>query len=212
MKKSLATTIRAVALHTQAQQLLLSLKPYGFTQPLTFESTWISFAKRNPHIFLGENEYRDPYAIRAKALLAEIIKRAIADWVLYRSSIRMEHLELAQEAYTWLFKEDENHPDFIARKTSEYDDPELTGCKTLTSFLSICSCLGLNPEVVRAKAKKMDRRSIQCVGRPVESLLLDASPSNYHEASLDFDVVYQSEDMLTDYESYGSGAVGYTVK
>ncbi len=149
----------------------------------------------------------DPSAFRCKALLAEILKRAIADWVLYRTSKRLEKRELAEDAHTWIFLENEDHPNFYQREEEDDDDPELDGARKLTSFLSICECLGLDYEVVRARAKKMDRRFIQCAGRPVEALAGETTGSDYHGTSVPIDTdTMPSNHYVSSYESYGSVA------
>jgi len=98
-------------------------------------------------------------AEHARALLLELIRRAAHDWVLYRSSSRLEQLELANNAYTWLFEEKPGHPWWIQR--------EQEGMQ-LTSFLCACEQLDLDPDYVREKVKLFTPRAIKMAGRPAE--------------------------------------------
>lgn len=98
-------------------------------------------------------------ASRARALLLELIRRAAHDWVLYRTSRRMEKRELAQSAYTWLFEEKAGHPWAIMRKSEG---------RHLTGFLSICSLLDLDPDYVRERVRQMTPQGIKMAGRPAE--------------------------------------------
>lgn len=93
----------------------------------------------------------------ARALLLEILRRAIYDWVLYRQSTRLEHKLLAEEAFTWLFLEDEEH---------EHWDVRVDEGKQLTSFLAICEELDLDPEDVRAAARAITPNRVVASGRP----------------------------------------------
>ena len=95
---------------------------------------------------------------RCRALLLEIIRRAAHDWVLYRNSRRPERA-YAADAYTWLFEEDEEHPWGRERKLSG---------EHLTSFLSICEVMDLDPKVVRKRVRRMTVKDIMTAGRPAE--------------------------------------------
>jgi hypothetical protein len=76
----------------------------------------------------------------AKELLIEIIRRAAQDWVLYRTSNKPEQRQLADESYTWLFEEDEDHPNYKVRIAEH---------KELTAFVNICEVLDMSPTRVR---------------------------------------------------------------
>lgn len=93
----------------------------------------------------------------ARALLLEILRRAAYDWVLYRSSTRIEHKQLAEDAFTWLFQEDEEHQHWDIR-----DDEG----KQLTSFLSICEELDLDADVVRRAVRNLTLNRVVASGRP----------------------------------------------
>ena len=103
---------------------------------------------------------RASQAIGAKSLLLEIIRRAAFDWVLYRSSRRMDQKALAEDAYTWLFVEEPGHPNWKIRKEEG---------KELTSFLSICEQLELDPEKIRGYVRKLTPNRVMSSGRPPEN-------------------------------------------
>jgi hypothetical protein len=96
---------------------------------------------------------------RCRALLLEILRRAAHDWVLYRMSTRLKNKQLAEDAYTWLFEEKKDHPYGIER---------LNSGQHLTSFLSICELLDLDPKTVRTRVREMTVRDVMCAGRPAE--------------------------------------------
>ena len=96
---------------------------------------------------------------RCRALLLEIIRRAAHDWVLYRTSQRLHLRQVAEEAYTWLFEEDEGHPRWRDRQKDGY---------TITAFVTICELLDLDPDYVRRRVKEMTPKSIMTAGRPAE--------------------------------------------
>jgi hypothetical protein len=102
---------------------------------------------------------RDQEITGCKTLLLEIIRRAAYDWVLYRTSHRMLHRMLAEQAYTWIFVEAPPHPDWIERAAEG---------KELTSFASICEQLDLQPEVVRSYIRRLQPKNVMSVGRPAE--------------------------------------------
>lgn len=93
-----------------------------------------------------------------KTLLFEVVRRAAHDWVLYRSSRRQSQRRLALHAYRWLFQEDTGHPDWQRRVQDE---------KEITSFLSICLVLDLDPDKVRQSIRQLTPRSVLS-GRPPE--------------------------------------------
>jgi hypothetical protein len=92
-----------------------------------------------------------------RALLFEIVRRAIHDWVLYRSSRRLKNKQLAEEAYHWLFEETEDGAEAKERAREGTE---------LTSFLSICQALDLDPEAVRRRARQLTPKDVLSVGRP----------------------------------------------
>jgi hypothetical protein len=107
---------------------------------------------------------RDPALVQqeikgCKALLLEVIRRAAYDWVLYRSSTRILHKKLAEQAFCWLFMEDEEHPDWKERRG--------TG-KHITAFMAICSALDLDVRAVRTHVQKLTPKNVMSVGRPPE--------------------------------------------
>jgi len=110
-----------------------------------------------------------------RVLLIAIICRAAFDWVTYRDSTRLEKKTLAQDAYTWLFIEEPGHPDWREREGLH-----------LFSFLGICDVLGLEPDYMRSRIKKLTYKHIQNIGRPKtlrrlpkESMGQDASGHDY---------------------------------
>jgi len=94
-----------------------------------------------------------------KALLLEVVRRAAYDWVLYRTSQRLQYKKLAEDAYYWLFVEEPGHQNWTERSMAQ---------KSITSFLSICEVLDLDPEAVRREVKKLTIRNVMHVGRPAE--------------------------------------------
>lgn len=94
-----------------------------------------------------------------RALLLEILRRASYDWVLYRDSSKLENKKLAEEAYIWLFEEDEN--------SASYKD-RIKEKRTLTAFVTICEIMDMDPDVVRSSIKKLTIKSVLSVGRPAE--------------------------------------------
>jgi len=98
-------------------------------------------------------------AEQIRALLLEVIRRAAHDWVLYRTSSRLDQKELASDAFTWLFKEKPGHPSWKIRHKEKRD---------LTSFLNICELLDLDPGYAREKIQLLTPRAIKMAGRPAE--------------------------------------------
>lgn len=104
----------------------------------------------------------------ARALLLEIVRRAAYDWVLYRSSTRLDQKILAEDAYCWLFLEDENHPHWKTRREE---------AKLITGFISICEALDLDVNKVRQYIKALTPNRVMSSGRPPEnSRASDHSP------------------------------------
>ena len=96
-------------------------------------------------------------AIGARALLVEVMKRAAYDWVLYRNSLRLDQKRLAEDAYTWLFLEEEGHAAWRQRQEEG---------KRLTSFLSICEDFDLDPEILRDRFRTLTPKRVLSFGRP----------------------------------------------
>lgn len=136
-------------------------------EPVPVElETQESFRKPAPPDPIGD-KMRE--AEGARALLLEIVRRAAYDWVLYRASTRIDQKALAEDAYTWLFLEDEDHPHWTIR---EDDDKEITG------FFAICDALDLGVERVRAWIRKLTPNRVMSSGRPPEnSRASDHSPN-----------------------------------
>jgi hypothetical protein len=104
----------------------------------------------------------------ARALLLEIIRRTAYDWVLYRASSRLDQKQLAEEAYTWLFLEDEDHPNWEVR---------IEEGKRLTAFIVICEELDLDVNRVRTYIRALTPNRVMSSGRPPEnSRASDHSP------------------------------------
>jgi len=113
------------------------------------ESDW---SPDEPEVMICEAE-------SSRALLLEIIRRASHDWVLYRTSSRLEQLELANDAYTWLFEEKPGHPWWVMREQEG---------RGFTSFLNVCELLDVDPDYVRERVCELTPRAIKMAGRPAE--------------------------------------------
>jgi hypothetical protein len=96
---------------------------------------------------------------RCKALLLEVVMRAIRDWILYRSHTEITKATHARDAYEWLFLEDEDHPSFRERTRMGY---------TLTSFVVICEINDLEPDELRRHIRTLKVSDIMGTGRPAE--------------------------------------------
>jgi len=123
---------------------------------------------------------RDPALVQqeingCKSLLMEIIRRAAYDWVLYRTSRRLQHKKLAEQAFCWLFQEDTGHEDARERIDSG---------KHITSFLAICEALGLVPDMIRTHVKGLTPKNVMSVGRPAEYRRKETLPHGPDEQRL----------------------------
>lgn len=98
-------------------------------------------------------------AASCRALLLEVIRRAAYDWVLYRTSSKLQNKVLAESAFIWLFQEDRGTALWVLRER---------GGKTLTAFVVICEMLDLDPEKVRKRIRQLTERDIMGAGRPAE--------------------------------------------
>jgi len=122
----------------------------------------------------------------AQTLLLEIIRRAAQDWVLYRDSKRADQRELADEAFVWLFVEDEDHPHWQLRIENDTQ---------FTSFLSICDSLNLDPDWVRSHVRRLTPEKIKSLGRRPSTTakrpIVEESASEF-SISLDYDALILS--------------------
>lgn len=98
-------------------------------------------------------------AEQVRTLLTDVIRRAAHDWVLYRTSSRMDQRELAHDAYVWLFEEDESHPNWALRRKEG---------RELTSFLAICEIIDVDPDFAREQIRRLTVRDVKMAGRPAE--------------------------------------------
>ena len=117
-----------------------------------------------------------------RALLLEIIRRAAYDWVLYRLSSDLANKRLAEDAFEWLFVE--SHESKAARE-------RVTSDKTLTSFLSICEMMDMDPEKVRDRIRMLTVKNVMSVGRPAEKRHPPAEECGFNEHP-----VHLSMDMM----------------
>lgn len=130
----------------------------------------------------GEEEEEDYFdslideAPQCRALLLEIVRRAANDWVLYRMSSNLHNRKLAEDAYTWLFEEDEDHKNWREREAAG---------KQLTSFLSICNMVDIDPEIIRTRVRQMTIKDIMSVGRPAENRRREDVSLSEHAISSD---------------------------
>ena len=123
---------------------------------------------------------------QVRALMLEVLRRAIHDWVLYRTSRRMEHRELAQHAYTWLFEEKEGHPWRTMRRQHGLD---------MMSLEAICETIDIDIETVRTGARNMTERRIKTAGRPPERRRrVGEDHSHYAEHDLSINFTYPVEE------------------
>lgn len=94
-----------------------------------------------------------------KTLLLEMVRRAAYDWVLYRASRRLVNRSMAEQAYRWLFTEVPGSADWEER---------IREGKHITSFVSVCESLDLDPETVRKHIRRLTPKNVMSVGRPAE--------------------------------------------
>lgn len=149
---------RALPAPPKAKPLLAKLRGrVGKIPPPTPPSPALASLARVPDDPLGEQARQ---AMGARSLLLEIIRRAAFDWVRYRNSRRMDHKLLAEDAFTWIFLEDENHPHWKIRAKEG---------KELTSFLSICEQLDIDAERLRKHVRLLTLERVMSSGRPPEN-------------------------------------------
>ena len=130
-------------------------------------------------------------ASRCKALLLEVVRRAVHDWVLYRNTRKMHDKVLAEDAYLWLFEEKPGHPRWELR---------LREGRGFLAFLSICENLDLDPEAVRQRARKLTIRDIMTAGRPAETRKVRCEGVEDYETPAGFDAVSVEDFAATHYQ------------
>lgn len=145
-------------------------------------------------IDLSDRELLQQTVNGCKALLLEIIRRAAYDWVLYRTSRRMMQRVLADQAYRWLFLEHTGTADWELRKRDGKD---------VTSFVSICEGLDLDPDTVRKHIKRLTPKNVMSVGRPAEYRRRDVFSSQPS------DDVYSTPGLLVEFDDGSSEDTSY---
>ena len=146
---------------------------------------------------------------RCKALLVEVMKRAAHDWVLYRTSSKLDKKQLALDAYMWLFREEPGTEGWREREDSGF---------TITSFLAICEALDLDPDTVRGHIRQLSVPAILHVGRPAEtrrskkSKRLKEGVVQHEVVEVSLDALDQSDTVyLSQYEAhYATTTLGGT--
>jgi hypothetical protein len=121
----------------------------------------------DPEIYATDQQAE---AASCRALLLEVIRRASYDWVLYRTSSKLQSKQLAESAFHWLFVEDE--------KSKQWQQRSRNG-KGMMSFLTICETLDLEPRNVRRRVRELTSKDIMGAGRPAEHR---KKPKNSDEA------------------------------
>lgn len=124
---------------------------------------------------------------RIRVLLLEVLRRAAYDWVLYRSSRRMDQRTIAHDAYVWLFEEDEYHP---WRELREEEGTQLL------SFETICEVMDFDMERVRGYVRKLTPDKIKTAGRPPERRKRQTEDSSYyseHGVTVDYALPAEEE-------------------
>ena len=130
-------------------------------------------------------------ASRCRALLLEVVRRAIHDWVLYRNTRKMQDKLLAEDAYLWLFEEKPGHPRWELRQREG---------RGFLAFLSICENLDLDPEVVRRRARTLTIRDIMTAGRPAETRKIKHEGVEDYETPEGFEPAPSGDPSVTRYE------------
>lgn len=96
----------------------------------------------------------------SRVLLASVLRRAVQDWVTYRSAGSRSLRRLAGQAYVWMFEEKPGHWAWELRCRNG---------RQFLSFVSVCDALGLDPARVRARARGMTPDDIRKQFRPTEA-------------------------------------------
>jgi len=141
----------------------------------------------------------DPLEVtKCRALLLEVIRRAAHDWVLYRLSKKLHQQELAQHAYIWLFEEEPGHPWW--RERHQKENRELH----ITSFVSICEEIDLDPEHVRETVRHLTIKDVMSAGRPAERRRRrhDSEDAHMADHGVTADVDVHTMGDSSEYESY----------
>lgn len=128
----------------------------------------------------------------SKSLLLEIVRRAAYDWVLYRTSTRLINKRLAEESYHWLFVEKPGSLEWAERCRSG---------KQLTSFVSICESLDLDPDNMRMHIKRLTAKNVMNVGRPAEYRRVDLRDGEEH-TSTKLPPSLRDDSDPTDFEAF----------
>ena len=149
-------------------------------------------------------------ASRCQALLLEVIRRAIHDWVLYRQHRRWDLRERAHAAYVWLFEEEPGHPQWERRQRAEFeiDGKTVRGGRALTSFLAICEAVSLSPETVRERARTVTVKEVAQAGRPPERRRASRSDSpsiEEHAVLVDVDFEHLEAEAAEGVSEYLGG-------
>lgn len=124
--------------------------------------------------------------VLSKALLLEIILRAASDWVLYKTHARTMYREWANDAFVWIFEEDEQHPRWKERRAAG---------KILTSFVAICEALDYDPDIIRRYIRTLTPQRIMSMGRPAEYRRRPAPAPEYADVA-DVRSFFSSEGCL----------------
>jgi hypothetical protein len=136
--------------------------------------------------------------------------------VLYRQHTKFEMRQRAQHAYTWIFEEEPGHKAWRERETAvflvengEGRNALEVGSRRLTSFISICEIVGLEPEAVRSRAREMTVESITKTGRHAERRRSAPESSSMESHSVVLDIDLDALDAEpSDYSQYG-GSTDY---
>lgn len=91
-------------------------------------------------------------ASSVRALALELIRHAATDWVRYRESPHKVRRSWADEAEIWLFEEDKYPECEMLRKMDG---------RELTSFVSLCRELDLDPEIVRRHIRQIPVQTLK---------------------------------------------------
>lgn len=126
----------------------------------------------------GPPKWRDEELVQqeingCKTLLLEVIRRAAYDWALYRGSRRMSQKLLAEQAFNWLFVEEEGTPEWEERMREG---------KHITAFINICESLDLDPDKVRGHIRRLTPKNVMSVGRPAEYRRRDVFAAHQEDA------------------------------
>lgn len=151
-------------------------------EPVTLPSSPQAIVRRDEELVLQEIN-------GCKTLLLEIVRRAAYDWVLYRTSRRMVHRTLADQAHEWLFAEVPGHASWSERGREG---------KHITSFVAICESLDLDPDTVRRHIRRLTPKNVMSIGRPAEYRRRDVFASRQQDED-----VYSIPDSLVGYEASG---------